>query len=148
VWFVATHFYRFRSTWRLDADPAAVYRALEGVREYPRWWPQVIAVEQLTDDRGRVTCRSLLPYRLVFEIDQRRRDPAGGVLEAGLTGDLDGFCRWTITAGGPGTVAVFDEEVETRKPLVRRLEPMARPVFRANHAWMMRGGQRGLARRL
>jgi hypothetical protein len=70
------------------------------------------------------------------------------VLEATLSGDLDGFSRWTITAVDGGTVAVFEEEVETTKRALRLLAPVARPAFRANHWLMMRHGQAGLQARL
>jgi hypothetical protein len=66
------------------------------------------------------------------------------VLEAKLTGDLEGFSRWTITATGSGADLLFEEEVVTTKALLRRLAPIARPAFRANHALMMRHGERGL----
>jgi hypothetical protein len=66
------------------------------------------------------------------------------VLEAGMTGDLEGFSRWTISVHPTGTEAVFDEQVVAAKPLLRKLEPIARPAFKANHARMMRNGERGL----
>lgn len=98
----------------------------------------------LAPDSSRITARSLLPYDLAFVTRQSRRDIDALVLEATMTGDLEGFSRWTLRAEGVRTTAVFDEEVITRKSLLRRLPPMARPAFRANHALMMRHGQAGL----
>ena len=63
-----------------------------------------------------------------------------------MSGDLDGFSRWTVTDAGAGrTKAVFEEDVTARKALLRRLALIARPAFRANHTVMMRHGQHGLA---
>ena len=62
-----------------------------------------------------------------------------------MTGDLDGFSRWTIASHPTGTAATFTEEVVATKPLLRKLEPIARPAFKANHTRMMRDGERGLA---
>ncbi|WP_370411097.1 SRPBCC family protein [Streptomyces fradiae] len=140
--------YRFRSVWRLAAPPAAVYGVLERAEEYPLWWPQVREVVPLDDRTGTARFRSLLPYDLVITAEARRRDPDAGVLEVGMSGDLDGWARWTLTAEGTGTRAVYEQEVEVRSPLMRALAVPGRPLFRANHALMMRGGRRGLAAHL
>ncbi|NEA63043.1 SRPBCC family protein [Streptomyces sp. SID12488] len=142
-----TH-YRFRSRWRLPAAPAVVYDALERAEEYPRWWPQVREVDRVDDTSGVIRIRSLLPYDLTFTAREVRRDPAAGVLEIAMTGDLEGWARWTLTAAGTGTLARYDQEVDVTKPLMRRLAVPGRPVFRANHALMMRAGRRGLTAHL
>lgn len=141
--------YRFRSEWRLAAPVDAVWEALEELGTYPAWWPEVRRADAVDTTSMELTCRSLLPYSLVFTSSPSRRDPAAGVLEARLRGDLDGFSRWTVAPSpSGGAVAVFEEEVEATKRLLRVLAPMARPAFRANHALMMWRGRRGLARHL
>ncbi|HLL33994.1 MAG TPA: SRPBCC family protein [Streptomyces sp.] len=142
-----TH-HRFRSLWRLPAPPAVVYAALERVEDYPRWWPQVREVARLDEHTGIIRVRSLLPYDLTFTGREVRRDPVAGVLEAALTGDVDGWSRWTVTPHGTGSLARYDQEVRVRKPLLRRLAVPGRPFFRANHRLMMRAGRRGLAAHL
>ncbi|MEV6836043.1 SRPBCC family protein [Streptomyces sp. NPDC051133] len=142
-----TH-YRFRSRWSLPAPPAAVYAVLERAEDYPRWWPQVRAVTRLDDDTGVLTIRSLLPYAMTFTARATRHDPAAGILEVVMSGDIDGWARWTVTADGPGTLARYDQVVDVRKPLLRLLAVPGRPVFRANHRLMMRAGRRGLLRLL
>ncbi|MFE6776000.1 SRPBCC family protein [Streptomyces sp. NPDC057702] len=138
--------YRFRSSWVLGASADAVYAVLERVEEYPDWWPQVRAAEARGDHGGVMRFRSLLPYDLRVVAHERRRDPVGRVLEIAMDGDLDGWARWTVRpqAGGRECRAVFEQEVELRKPLLRRLGPPCRPFLVLNHALMMRGGQRGL----
>ncbi|MEU1041649.1 SRPBCC family protein [Streptomyces sp. NPDC005551] len=136
--------YRFRSLWVVPAPLADVYTALERADDYPRWWPQVREVDRIDETRADIRIRSLVPYDLVFTAREVRRDPRAGVLEIAMTGDLDGWARWTLTADGPGTRARYDQEVEVNKPLMRRLAVPGRPVFRANHALMMRAGRRGL----
>ncbi|MFI1017065.1 SRPBCC family protein [Streptomyces sp. NPDC020965] len=140
--------YRFHSIWDLSAEPPAVYAVLERAAEYPLWWPQVREVTPVDEESGIVRFRSVLPYDLRVTVRARRRDPGALLLEVGMTGDLTGWARWTLTARGTGTRVRYDQEVEVRKPLMRRLAPACRPLFRANHAIMMRSGRRGLAARL
>ncbi|MFF5252005.1 SRPBCC family protein [Streptomyces leeuwenhoekii] len=137
--------YRFRSLWALPAPAPAVYRALERVDHYPRWWRQVREVARLGDAGGIVRVRSLLPYDLTTTLRERRRDPRAGILEVELSGDIEGWARWTVGARGSGTLARYEQVVEVRKPLLRRLAVPGRPAFHANHTLMMRAGRRGLA---
>ncbi|WP_371581580.1 SRPBCC family protein [Streptomyces sp. NBC_01314] len=136
--------YRFRSRWILPAPPAAVYEVLQRADDYPHWWPQVREVIRIDDTTGTIRIRSVLPYDLAFTARETRRDATAGILEIEMAGDLDGWARWTLTADGPGTLARYDQEVDVTKPLLRRLAVPGRPVFRANHALMMRAGRRGL----
>ena len=140
--------YRFRSLWFLPAPPATVYAVLERPEDYPRWWPQVRAVTRLDDTTGVLTIRSVLPYEMSFTAREIRHDPAAGVLEAAMSGDIEGWARWTVTPEGTGTLARYDQVVDVNKPLLRRLAVPGRPLFRANHRLMMRAGRRGLLRHL
>jgi len=142
--------YRFRSTWRLDADPGAVYRVLERPDHYPDWWPQVREVRQ-TGESGTLRFRSVLPYDLTVAAHSTRHDPERRILEATMTGDLEGWVRWTVLNAPPApvgnparTLLLFEQEVEVRKPLMRLLALPCRPLFLANHALMMRTGRTGL----
>ncbi|MFB8772811.1 SRPBCC family protein [Streptomyces broussonetiae] len=140
--------YRFLSVWPLPAPPAAVYDALMRAEEYPRWWRQVRRVDRVDDTSGVIHIRSLLPYDMTFTAREVRRDPAAGVLEAVVSGDIEGWARWTVAPDGPGCVARYEQVVDVGKPLLRRLAVPGRPVFRANHWLMMRAGRRGLAAHL
>ncbi|MBF9070066.1 SRPBCC family protein [Streptacidiphilus fuscans] len=139
------HRYRFLSVWDLAAPAHRVYQVLADPRSYVVWWPEILEVRQLTDTSGRMRFRSFLPYELSVVAHESRQDPVAGVLEARLTGDLEGLTRWTVTSRGDGaSVAVFHEDVEVTKPLMRALALPGRPAFRVNHAVMMRNGRRGL----
>ncbi|MEU3451860.1 SRPBCC family protein [Streptomyces thermolilacinus] len=141
--------YRFRSRWTLPAPPAAVYAVLEHPEHYPRWWPQVRDARRVDDRTITLRVRSLVPYTLAVTLTGRRRDPAARVLETTLTGDLEGWARWTLAPGSGGrTLALYEQDVHARAPLLRRLAVPARPLFRANHALMMRAGRRALTAHL
>ena len=136
--------YRFRSVWHADATPGEAYRALRELDDYPAWWPEVRRADRVDDSTYDMVVRSLLPYDLAFRSTRSRDDPAARVLEAQMTGDLEGFSRWTVTPGLREVMLVFEEEVVACKPLLRRLGLVGRPAFVANHRLMMRHGQRGL----
>ena len=138
------HRYRFRCVWRLTEPTHRVYDVLADLMAYPRWWPQIRAVRRVDGSTAEALCRSTLPYDLRLVMHETHQDRAAGLLEAQLTGDLEGWSRWELRPAGPGTVATFEEDVVTRKALLRRLAPVARPALRANHTAMMRGGERGL----
>ncbi|MGW0612419.1 SRPBCC family protein [Streptomyces sp. NPDC002788] len=140
--------YRFRSLWPLPAPPATVYEVLERPEDYPDWWRQVREVNRLDGVSGVIRIRSVLPYDMTFTARETRRDPAAGVLESALSGDIEGWARWTVTPDGAGSLARYDQVVSVAKPLLRRFAVPGRPVFRANHALMMRSGRRGLLRHL
>jgi len=141
-------YYRFRSLWVLDAPLDDVYGALADPEGYPRWWPQVREVTPVDGHSGVLRIRSVLPYDLVLTAREVRRDRAAGVLEIAMTGDVDGWARWTLVPDGSGTRARYDQEVHVTKPSLRRLAVPGRAAFRANHALMMRAGRRGLAAHL
>ncbi|GHE02266.1 SRPBCC family protein [Streptomyces alanosinicus] len=140
--------HRFLSLWSLPAPPAAVYAVLERPEDYPRWWPQVRAVNRLDASTGVLTVRSFLPYDLTFTARETRHDRDSGILQVSLSGDIEGWARWTVTADGPGTLARYDQVVDVRKPLLRRLAVPGRPLLRLNHRLMMAAGRRGLTRYL
>ncbi|MER6102323.1 SRPBCC family protein [Streptomyces sp. NPDC001832] len=136
--------YRFVSIWDLPGAPDTVYEILERAGDYPRWWPQIREVTSVDGATGTTRIRSLLPYDLVMTVRERRRDPRARVLEVTLSGDLDGWARWTVTAHGTGSRATYEQDVEVHRRLMRLLAVPGRAVFRANHALMMRAGRRGL----
>ncbi|QRP48935.1 SRPBCC family protein [Amycolatopsis sp. FDAARGOS 1241] len=137
--------YRFRSTWWLPAAPAPrVFDAVVDLEAYPRWWSDVRSVRRVDDDTAEVVCQSNLPYRIAIAMHREEQDLDSGHLRVGLSGDLEGFLAGALHVVGPGTRLEITQHVRARKPLLRRLDVVARPFFRANHAWMMRRGHRGL----
>ena len=142
------HRYRFASTWALPVPPAAVYAVLSDLGTYPSWWREVRRATRIDESSCTLVCRSLLPYDLTFAVRQARADERALVLEADLRGDLEGVSRWTLAGEAGRCQAHFEEEVVVNKALLRLLEPVGRPAFRANHALMMRSGERGLRRYL
>jgi ribosome-associated toxin RatA of RatAB toxin-antitoxin module len=138
------HRYHFVSRWTVDAPADAVYAAIYEVVSYPAWWPEVKEARKLDEDHLWMRTRSILPYDLAFDLQRTIADPRGGILEARLTGDLEGVIRWTIEPAADGCLITFDEDVVTNKTALNRLASIVRPAYVANHALMMAHGQAGL----
>lgn len=147
--------YAFRSEWRLRAPRETVFDVLHASERWPEWWRGLERVDKLEEgdpdgrgSLGRYTWRSLLGYRLEFEMRITRVEPPQR-MEGRATGDLDGIGSWRLYDEGRATTrVVFEWRVRTTRAWMTALAPVARPVFRWNHDRIMRAGGRGLARRL
>jgi hypothetical protein len=138
-----TH-YVFKSIWSVEAPFDDVCAVLADVMTYSSWWPEIRTVTPVGEGRYEMVARSLLPYELRFVSEEDRAAASPGVIPAHLTGDLEGFARFTVEQVGTGCRLVYDQEVDTHKLLLNLTAPLARPAFRANHGLMMRHGQAGL----
>ena len=121
---------------------------------WPEWWQGVESVEQVdagderrVGSRYRVRWRSRAPYAVEFDFTvDEVREP---VLMAGrASGALDGTGTWRLFEDAGVTAVVYEWEVRTTRAWMNALAPVARPLFAANHHWVMRQGGEGLAGRL
>ncbi len=136
--------YRFRGVWSVRVPRERLFSALVDLASYPKWWPDIRAVDRVDDDTAEVTCRSVLPYSLRFRLHRVVEDETAGRMRVDMTGDLDGYVQGEVAAHRSGALLAITQRVVVTKPRLRALAPVARPVFRANHALMMWRGQRGL----
>lgn len=146
--------YAFVTAWRLAAPREDVFEALHASERWPEWWRGLERVVKLEDgdadgrgSLGRYTWRSLLGYRVEFDmritvVERPRR------MEGEAAGELAGAGSWRLYEEDGETAVVFEWRVRTTARWMNALAPVARPVFRWNHDWIMREGGRGLARRL
>ncbi|MDI5976369.1 SRPBCC family protein [Amycolatopsis magusensis] len=140
--------YRFRDVWLVEAPVRPVFAALVDLAAYPEWWPDVRSVRQVADDTAELVCRARLPYELRITMTRVEENERDGRLLVDLGGDLEGSLGCLLSAQDGGTRLDITQHVVVHKPLLRLLSPVAAPVFRANHALMMRRGRRGLAERV
>lgn len=138
--------YRLHATWRIAAPAAVVHAALRDVGDYPVWWPSVEAAAEASDGEGCMRIRGVLPYAITTRLTRVRDDER--VLGARMRGDLEGWCAWRIDAAAGGTLVRFRQHVVARSRLLRALSPVLHVVLAANHALVMRAGERGLRRQL
>lgn len=152
---MSTADYRFLTRWQVPARPDRVWRELTDVDAIATWWPGFERVDVVRRGDasglgtvGDCTVRSTLPMRLRFRLEVVTADPAHRVLEAVATGQLVGRGRMSLTAHAGRTEVEFLWEVQAARRLIRRLSPIARPVFERNHDRVMRWGRDALIARV
>lgn len=149
---MAAHDYAFLTEWRVSGKPDEVYRLIEDVPAYPRWWPEVwLRVTELEPIDGMsrydLHTRGRLPYTLRWQSQTtEKRFPLRLALVA--TGDFVGRGIWTFIPDGADTIVRYDWRLRTEKPLLRHLSWLMKPLFRWNHNWAMARGLEGAKREL
>jgi hypothetical protein len=146
--------YRFLTTWLIDAPRPDVFQAIWDSESWPSWWrgvESVVKVEPGDDEGrgslGRYVWKSRLPYRLEFEMRTTKVERPV-MLEGTADGELAGIGRWWLFEDDGVTAVVYEWDVDTTAPWMKRLAPLARPVFAWNHDVVMRWGGEGMAKLL
>jgi hypothetical protein len=147
-------FYEFETVWKLRAPLEHVWYAIVDAERWPEWWHGVQRVEtlRLGDDHGigayyRLTWRSRLPYTLTFDTEVVRLEPMA-LIEGLATGELEGTGIWRFEGDDTLTTVRYAWRVRTTRWWMNLLAPLAKPLFRWNHDWVMHGGALGLAKLL
>ncbi|HET7444689.1 MAG TPA: SRPBCC family protein [Solirubrobacterales bacterium] len=147
--------YAFLTTWLLDAPREPVWEAVHDQARWPSWWRGVEEAEELRRGPGdgdvgtvsRMVWKSLLPYRVSFEVTTTRVEPQH-LLEGHAVGELEGVGRWRFYEQDGVTAVLYEWNVATTKPWMNRLAPLLRPAFEWNHDWVMARGGEGIAKLL
>jgi hypothetical protein len=113
---------------------------------------EAVSEVQKGDDSGvgsihRYTWNSKLPYKLSFDMKTVRIEPPV-LLEGIAIGELQGRGLWQLSSEGNEIIVRYDWNVETTKPWMILLSPIARPLFEWNHNVVMSWGAQGLEKRL
>lgn len=146
--------YQFETTWRLATSAADAWAVLFDGEGWPKWWPSVRQVEQLThgapDGQGRrlryhFTTR--LPYTLTFEA-QLVEVSEPSRLVAVASGELAGTWTCDLVQEGEFLMVRHVWAVRTTRRWMNLMAPLIRPVFAWNHAALMREGGHGFAAHL
>src|SRR5262249_45973289 len=98
-------------------------------------------------DSRRYVWRSRLPYRLQFTMETTRIEPRSRI-DGVATGELEGTGCWQLTHAEGVTHVRYDCRVVANKWWMRRLAPIARPLFAGNHDVVMDWGRAGLLNRV
>jgi hypothetical protein len=143
--------YRFLTTWLLESPREPVWEAIYDQARWPSWWRGVEEAEEVRtgaeDGVGsvaRMVWKSLLPYRVEFEVTTTRVE-RHHLLEADAVGELSGVGRWRLYEQDGVTAVLYEWNVATTRVWMNLVAPIARPVFEWNHDWVMSRGAEGIA---
>jgi len=144
--------YALLTTWLLESPRQPVWEAIHDQARWPEWWRGVELAEEVSrpPDGGdvgtvaRMVWRSLLPYRVRFEVTTTRVEHPH-LLEGHAVGELEGVGRWRLYEQEGVTAVLYEWNVRTTVPWMTRLAPLLRPAFEWNHDWVMRRGGEGIS---
>jgi hypothetical protein len=88
-----------------------------------------------------------LPYRVRFDMRVTRVEPLMS-LEGEASGDVEGSGCWHFSSQNDVTIVRYEWRVRTGRGWMKLLAPIARPLFKWNHDYVMQRGAEALARRL
>jgi uncharacterized protein YndB with AHSA1/START domain len=154
--------YNFTTIWRFRQPIERVWDAINAAEDYPRWWPDILYYECETPEnprgvgaRGTRAVRGFLPYSLRYSTEITKTD-APRELAYDARGDLEGDGRFVLAevadgktdseANGRVTEVTIYWNVDTKGRWLNRLAPLLKWLFAANHNYVMRRGERGLAK--
>ena len=129
--------YRFVDRWVVYEPIERVYDAIGDPLSYERWWTDFVI--RSSGDRGEprpgkrneLLVKAYLPYKVNFGLEVMEAERPVRILSR-LSKDFD------------GTEATLDWRPVVNQALIRYLTPVLRPLFRSNHNWAMRRGERQL----
>lgn len=143
--------YSFLTTWLLASPREPVWEAIYAQERWPEWWRGVEEAEEIESGDGdrvgavsRMAWRSLLPYRVRFEVTTTRVERPH-TMEGRAEGELSGTGRWRLYEDDGVTAVLYEWNVATTRAWMNLLAPVARPVFEWNHDWVMARGGEGIA---
>lgn len=143
--------YHFITHWRLQATPTEVNTVLSDAVALPAWWPAVYLDVQEIDPGdangiGRIIdlyTKGWLPYTLRWRFCVTEIEPMRRIVLA-ADGDFVGRGIWTLVPDQDWVNVTYDWQIAARKPLLRALSFLFKPLFAANHHWAMRQGKKSL----
>ena len=139
--------YRFVDRWVVHAPITRVYDTIGDVLGYERWWTDFVI--RATGDEGppapgnrnELLVKAYLPYKVHFGLEVLEAERPYRILTR-LSKDFDGTGEWRLEETDDKTVATLDWRPTVNHRLIRSLSPVLRPLFRSNHTWAMRRGER------
>jgi uncharacterized protein YndB with AHSA1/START domain len=146
--------YRFLTHWDIDAPITLVWAEIERPENWAEWWPGLVGVREVEpgDVSGvgavkEFTFKSFLPYTLSFRGRITELVPPR-LFRMDAVGELEGSGTYELSDSGSGTKASFTWEVRTTKKWMNFVAPVAAPLFRWNHDWLMEQAGQGLGTKL
>jgi uncharacterized protein YndB with AHSA1/START domain len=143
--------YDFTDVWTVPASIALVWRMVDDVAAWPKWWSDYRMAETVSDvkhgtgTRWHVRVKSDLPYTVDFEFVVLEHQPPTYV-KTRVQGFFEGEIDWRLEEIGQNeTRLTLHEQTETKWPLINLTAKIGgRRLLLKNHASAMRRGETGM----
>lgn len=141
--------YDFHDQWLLPGTLEEVAEVMFDPESMPLWWPafRSMTLVEPGDENGvgslyQMQVKGPLPYELALSYRVReKRFPDGYAVD--VFGDFEGEGTGTFTQVEGFVRSSFRMRIECRRPLIRFLSAVARPLLALQHRWVIwRGAQR------
>lgn len=147
-----TYVVRYRKTHVFDVEPAALWRSVERPGALVRMWPWMkephLSAEAIEPGAHlSFVIDPPIPYRMYVDALFTRVVP-GEILEADITGDLEGSASMTFAPYAGGSRAAVSWTVEMKQRRLRFAARTARPVLMWGHDWAVEVALRAFRRHL
>lgn len=133
----------------VDADPTAVWSAVQRVEDYRSWWPWLREFDGRVlapGERWRCTIRPPLPWSLRVEV--HLVDVRDGRVEAVVSGDVAGAASLSVAAGpGGGTRICLDAALDAAGGATAMFHRVAPRTSRWAHDRVVDAALEGFRRR-
>jgi hypothetical protein len=144
--------FEFTSLWSFDAPVQDVWDILVDPATWPQWWSGLEASSVDHHPSGSIGSRSELLWRSSLGYKLKLQLTLTEALEPRHTsftsdGDLVGSGRCDLS-GNETTIVTINWHVAPTKPWMKALGTILTPIFKLNHASLMRAGESGLRHRL
>jgi hypothetical protein len=146
--------YAFVTRWQIRAPLQQVWDTIYDSVQWPNWWKGVLAVSVVRggDETGvggirKYTWRSVLPYKLVFDMELTAVDRYR-YMQGKAFGELEGMGEWYFEEKEGITYIQYNWNVYTNKAWMNTFYFILKPAFEYNHNKVMAWGARGLAQKL
>ena len=129
---------------RFPLPRTVVWRAINRVENYPRWWPWLREFDGHALRAGDVwTCvvQPPVPYALGFALHIDEVEP-GRVVTAHLRGDIEGTACLELHDRFGGCELRLVSSLAPHSPVLRAAALLARPMARYGHDWVLDTGAR------
>lgn len=142
--------FRFDKSWRFDVPVEQLWDVLADTSAYPRWWSWLDDYEAGPLEAGsiaRFRVRPPLPYALWFTVTIDEVVPCERVATT-VSGDAAGPAELVVSpTGDGGSQARLVWSLELQRPLLVRLERIARPAMVWGHDAIVSMGIRQFRRK-
>jgi hypothetical protein len=147
--------YHLQYVWNIEGPIDVVFYYIGHATTFPQWWTPVFLAGTSEDKepyigaKAYVKVKSILPYVLDWDLVVTRLEPPRLIeLDSHVTlskrFELTGSILYCLEEHGPIVRVISEQYMRPKKPIPKLFRPIARRLFKFNHRWAMRHGERGL----